>query len=1588
MFRFLFLITLMLLSSVLASCGGMRESTVLEGRILLWHAWQGTEAETLNNLIEKFHDIYPGITVISSSYAAADLEQEFRDKSSQGLGPDLLIGEQMWIPALADDLLIQPMDETNIDPERYLTSALTTLRYQGKLYGLPLSVQTWGLYYNKRLVKTEPPHTLDALIEQAEGGVKAAINTNFADAFWGIQAFGGRLMDDNGRVVLNQGGFTNWLDWLVEAQNAPNIIMSSDGETLEQLFRDGEVAYYVGRSTKLHDFQETFGEDNIGVAPLPSGPTDLAGPFLEAEPLLLSNASSPVQTKRALLLIEFLTNIEQQRKLAQQTGRIPANPQVRIDRRVSPAVAGFVEQSKSVAPLLLIPQTFDAIAMGQDAYVQTLEGMLTSVEAANRLTEHVNSKFGFESLPANLLATACPIGGFIEIWHSWSGPDADALAQVGKFYAARCPESRVTFTAYAADELLDRYQEAVRNGEGPDLCLLPANALAPLIDEGLVEDLSHLIEPDFLQRYAPAVPDALRRNTNLYGLPLTIDTMALYYNSMLIEEPPVALGDLLSQLNADRQIAFSYRPFDSAHWGASAFGGKIFNTEGELALNDGGFAEWLEWLQTARDRPGVLLTRSQAEAERLFATGEAAFLVGQRAALRDLQAALGPDAPRVAPLPAGPEGVSGPLLQVDGLVLNPTLEEHEMTAALAFARFTTDVESQDMLMDLAELAPANINVTDVEAHPAVAGFLEQAKTAVISPNRPQMRVIRDLGNTIYEKVLEQNSDPADTLADFTTFIQSVAETSTESPLPTESAQSCTEAGRLLLWHSAQGVDATMLEQIVADFARICPDVQIDIEYVAADELPGRLATASGAMAVQSDDANPALAGERAPDLFLAPHDLVVPLSDERLIKPVTPWVTNASLIPYLPESIRGLTYKESLYGLPYTLNTMALYVNTDLVGEPPASLQDLFTDASPSEPLALNSSFEGAFWGVLAFGRQPVEDKGDAGGIALQLEQTGLVEWLRWLQDASHNPGIIMSANPARLRELFASGNAAYLVAGADELVGLRAELNGETEAESRIVVTPLPAGPDGDASPFLTVEAFLFPATVSEEQTRMALRFAEFATAAESQALVVQNAHLVSANLLAISQADDAEINSFMSQAQAAAPMPARPEAMVLFEKGDRLYERVLEEGVEPAAAVARFVEQVDMAPTPDVVAYAGDAVLACQAGDRLQIWHSLAVGDDAAAGADTGEAGPNPLAAIAEWFSDYCVGVQVELRYVAPDEMTAQLTQAKANDATPDAVLTSGALIAPLAQSDLIRPIMSLVDETVRAQYLAKAIEAVAHENTLYGIPQAIHVAALYYNADLVSNPAVTLDELLADASPDHMVILDDSFEGAYWGLGAFGAELLPPGEGAAAQPEGYAEWLAWLHAAHGKPGVFFSADPAEQMALFAAGQAAYLVAGPELLAGLRAALDGRVRVAPLPAGPRGKAAPLLQVDAFLFPTGKTEAQTQLALAFAEFATSEVNQTRWLQTDGLAPTNRTTAELTQNSAVRAFVTQAVETAIVLPSARLSPLHKLGDQIYAQVLDGELSPEAGVNMIFDALRGAGHEGGSDNAASTDNSDS
>ena len=1693
--RAIYLIMLLLAASLLTACGDRTEGNDEQsGRILLWHAWSGPEEEALNSLLAKFSDIYPEITVISARYTLDELKAEYMGKVVQGLGPDLLIGAQEWTPELVEAGLIRALNEAQVDTSIYLTSALNTVRYDDRvhgaqLYGLPLSVKTSALYYNRKLVSA-PPETLQALLEEAAAGKKVALNTNFSAAVWGIQAFGGQLLDEEGRIVLNQGGLANWLSWLLEAQNVPNIILSSDADVLDELFAKGEAAYYVANSSELLRLQELLGEDVIGVAPLPAGPNYAAGPFLESEPIFFSTASSPRQALHALRLAEFLTNLEQQRKLAQLAGRVPANPHARIDRRVASAVAGFVEQSKTAVPLLLLPQMADAITLGEEAYVQALEGLKTPVEVAAALTQEVNDKYGIDT--RELVETVdCQAGvGRVNIWHAWPQAESDALTQLGALFQERCPGTWITLTALPAAELVASYEEAVRSGEGPDLLLVSSEFSTQLASAELVADLSELVAPGFLQRYIPSVPDTLRYQSDLYGLPVTLDTLALYYNASMVTEPPVDLGDLLGQSRPDRQVALPYAPYAKAHWGLSAFGGRLFDADGNLILNNQGFAEWLGWLKMAQEYPGVVFTHEPGAAEALFASGQAAFFAGERSALNRLQAALGKENVRVAPLPNGPEGSSGPILEVDGFMLSPLTDQNRAALAIEFAKYIASAESQTLLMAQANLVPANIHVASIDDHPAIAGFLDQAHTAVILPNRQETTTILGLGSTVYENVLENGADPLAVLDDFAMFVAEVHGVASGENV----AAICDDQGNLLVWHSAQGAEANVLAQIVADFARECPDIKVDLAYVAADDLTDQLA--ANATVANADDADQPTAPTDtdepvqdivsdttgAPDIFLAPHDLVAPLSEERLIRPITPWVAGATLIPYQPHAVRALRYEDALYGLPFKMETMALYYNKELVeaatrvaetaaaelaaadtpgaetaaadtksvgtgvvsptasisdtvaentlssdstvSESITSLYDLFAAATPATPLALDTSFEGAFWGALAFGRNVFEESGsDAEATALRLEQTGLVGWLAWLQATHNRAGIVMSQDQQKLREIFAAGNAAYLVAPTSALPSLRLELDtvdanaansdaGDAE-QSKVGVMLLPEGPAGQSTPFFKVSGFLFSAAASETQTRLALKFAEFASAGDSQAMLMRETQLIPANALAQTVVDDVAIDTFITQTETALLLPPRPENQVLFEGGNALYANVLEHERDPSAAMLDFTTYISETPRPELIAYTGDTVLACQGdgagSDQLIFWHSwpFAAPDAVAVDAETGQTaqnddsatagGPseddsvatasdgvtqtssltvtgqiteqvNVLEQIITDFANHCPDVEIRAEYVPMEDVAARLTAAIADRLAPDLFIGPHDLIQPLSEEGLIRPVTELVDETLLASYLPKATASVEHEGNLYGLPQSMDVMALYYNTELVKNTVSTLDELLAMASPDAPVVLDASFYGAFWGVPAFGGKLFDTDGTLVLDQGGFLAWLTWLYDAQNNAGIILTDDKDEMIQRFAAGKAAYLVAGPDALAPLRAALGNKVRVIPLPVGPQGQAGPFLRVNSFLFSSAVSDAQTRLALTFAGFVSSAVNQQLLQQEANLIPTNREAAATVEDSAIKSFIRQVDESAIVMPNAPEMAILQSGNSIYVDMVIEGLDPATAVRRLMDAV--------------------
>lgn len=722
------------------------------GRILIWHSWEGKDAEALEAILTKFEAINPNVRVNRSHVHTDTLRTDFEAASTSGLGPDLLLGPVTWIRALAEAGRIAPVTADEEVLQRFLSASLETVRYDGQLYALPVSLQPTALFYNKALVET-PATTLDGLLAHAAEGKGVAINTTFAAAFWGIPAFGGRLLDEEGRVILDQGGFANWLAWLKSAREQPGMVLESNRDALSLRFQLGEVAYYVGDPTELQRFNDLLGMENVGVVPLPPGPNGNAGPLLNGDALMFSPASSENQQRLAMQLATFITNAEQQTNLMREARRVPANVRVRVNARLNPVVNGFVAQARTAVPLPNLPDLEAFFRQGTDIYIRVMEGVQEPVDAALAFTNAVNEAYGFAVVTQPTVA--CTGDGTLQIIHDLDGIASEALTGTIDRFHAVCPAITISAQAVSPQEIGSRLRR-FSNASSPDLLLAAHDWVQELAANGTIAEISPLVDAELLQRFRPLTLEGMRTRQGLYGLPLAVEVQVLYYNKTFVENPARTLDDLVLQATAERPVLLP-ADFQSASWGIGAFGGRLFDENYQVVLNQGGFLEWLTWLQGAKANPGIQLGRDIDALRAQFQRGEAAYFVGSSAALSELRQELG-DALGVAILPAGPESNANPFLQITGFVFNSRSSAEQQALAIEFIKFATSVEQQTLWLARMGILPSNAAVSAEISSPEET-LLQQLNSAMLLPNLPQTAAVERYGNDAYTLVLDDGATP-------------------------------------------------------------------------------------------------------------------------------------------------------------------------------------------------------------------------------------------------------------------------------------------------------------------------------------------------------------------------------------------------------------------------------------------------------------------------------------------------------------------------------------------------------------------------------------------------------------------------------------------------------------------------------------------------------------------------------------------------------------------------------------------------------------------------------------------------------------
>lgn len=332
---------------------------------------------------------------------------------------------------------------------------------------------------------------------------------------------------------------------------------------------------------------------------------------------------------------------------------------------------------------------------------------------------------------------------------------------------------------------------------------------------------------------------------------------------------------------------------------------------------------------------------------------------------------------------------------------------------------------------------------------------------------------------------------------------------------------------LLIW--ADETRAAVIEELGASFEEEY-GVTLEVQQLGFGDIRDQLRIAGPA-------------GE-GPDVIIGAHDWLGELVLNGLVAPIDLGDTAEN---FLPVTIQAFTYEGQLYGVPYALENIALYRNTDLVPEAPATWEEVRAiseeinsadaetygfirqEGDPYHFYPIQTAFGG-----YVFGR---DDEGNYNPEDVGIDNEGSVAALQWVTDMIDAGLIPTGLDGAAAEALFMEGKAGMYISGPWNL-------DRFTDAGVPIAVSPIPAAEEGGepGAPFLGVQGFMISAF--SEQPLLAQAFlTDFVASEEVQTAIASAEGARPSAYASVAEATENEFYAAFGEAGAAGqPMPAIP--------------------------------------------------------------------------------------------------------------------------------------------------------------------------------------------------------------------------------------------------------------------------------------------------------------------------------------------------------------------------------------------------------------------------------------------------------------
>ena len=215
-----------------------------------------------------FEAEYPNVTIEWVTAPYGEILNQVINMAGGGDRVDCIFSEMIWIPSLVDAGLATPLDGV-LDEEflnDYYPNVLEAHSVDGQVYGAPLYVSPFVLFYNKDLFEKagldpeNPPTTYEEMLEIAPK--LAALTTEDGNKVYAFgqptasvavvgsslqsfaMNFGGTIFDENNQFNVDNQGFVDAMNMLQDLDELGYNPQNTKPKDLRNLFALGQLAMY------------------------------------------------------------------------------------------------------------------------------------------------------------------------------------------------------------------------------------------------------------------------------------------------------------------------------------------------------------------------------------------------------------------------------------------------------------------------------------------------------------------------------------------------------------------------------------------------------------------------------------------------------------------------------------------------------------------------------------------------------------------------------------------------------------------------------------------------------------------------------------------------------------------------------------------------------------------------------------------------------------------------------------------------------------------------------------------------------------------------------------------------------------------------------------------------------------------------------------------------------------------------------------------------------------------------------------------------------------------------------------------------